>query len=548
MILTSTLVSALSGASGSLALLATAAPTGAFTTAQSYMFPLVILAITIDALIVAIWYMIGALLSSQQLKAGARAEALQVVGTAIIGGLILAFLLAFGTIYYNSVQGIPGYPTVLQQGQIYTMSQQLGCPPTPNGLPVFGTATFDTVSSLLGGPFLLPTSGSAPASHAPTPCSIVATVTDSGANIGDDGTTLAEFPLASAMVINANVMNQLGQGLNDAFIIDAYLEYLNTFTPTIAICVGGLGVCSSLPFVNFLPPIPFAPSPNLYVQWAARPLYGADQFDKPIQNISGLLYNSLVIADMQLLFEDILLYSWPWLLFAGLALRGLFFTRKLGGILIAVALSAILIYPTVLGIEYLASNNPALFPSSPSTQLTFCGSNAYSYQVNYFALPSLAGVAQDCGCYPGGGSLGEVVNNNAEDMALTTTFWWGDLANNAAGLISSFASNPAGAIGGFFYGVSTSVDTEQSFANAAQGTVEFCNYGGYTGQTSPTTGLGIFSGGEGMDFSVPQIYGVDGVAGYFLPILNILITIASMLGLSGLLGGDVQLAGLSRFV
>ena len=43
-------------------------------------------------------------------------------------------------------------------------------------------------------------------------------------------------------------------------------------------------------------------------------------------------------------------------------------------------------------------------------------------------------------------------------------------------------------------------------------------------------------------------YGIIGVASYFLPLLNLIITLSAIVGMSGLLGGNTSLEGLSRFV
>jgi hypothetical protein len=54
--------------------------------------------------------------------------------------------------------------------------------------------------------------------------------------------------------------------------------------------------------------------------------------------------------------------------------------------------------------------------------------------------------------------------------------------------------------------------------------------------------------GQQTLFDLTQAYGTIGVTAYFLPILNILLTVSFVIGLSGLLGGDTSLAGLSRLV
>jgi hypothetical protein len=53
---------------------------------------------------------------------------------------------------------------------------------------------------------------------------------------------------------------------------------------------------------------------------------------------------------------------------------------------------------------------------------------------------------------------------------------------------------------------------------------------------------------EAMLFSLVNSYGMYGINAYFLPILDLLITISAIIGLSGLLGGDTELAGLSKLI
>lgn len=43
-------------------------------------------------------------------------------------------------------------------------------------------------------------------------------------------------------------------------------------------------------------------------------------------------------------------------------------------------------------------------------------------------------------------------------------------------------------------------------------------------------------------------YGIMGVTSYFLPIINLVMTLSAIIGMSGLLGGDTTLEGLSRFI
>ncbi len=48
--------------------------------------------------------------------------------------------------------------------------------------------------------------------------------------------------------------------------------------------------------------------------------------------------------------------------------------------------------------------------------------------------------------------------------------------------------------------------------------------------------------------AILHVYGIDSVIGFILPILNLLIIITSIMGLSSLFGGNTSLLGLSRLL
>ena len=45
-----------------------------------------------------------------------------------------------------------------------------------------------------------------------------------------------------------------------------------------------------------------------------------------------------------------------------------------------------------------------------------------------------------------------------------------------------------------------------------------------------------------------QSFGIIGITAYLLPVLNLVITLSAILGLSGLLGGDTSLAGIAKLL
>ncbi|MCL5430046.1 MAG: hypothetical protein M1504_01045 [Candidatus Marsarchaeota archaeon] len=505
-----------------------------FSAISANFMALVVIAILIDASIAAIWYMIGVLINNQTVKRGARGEAVQVIGTSIIAGAILMVLMIFGLIYFNSVTqvGVAGATgTVLSPG---TMSSI--CANLEKSAEVQFAASAVTVE------------GSNPNTGQQTPsvCDIINGVKSyqSSGGTGDvTNTLLMDYPLATTGVIMANLTNQVGTEINDTFVIDDYLGVLKDLKVTYGLCFQDpeTASCSAFPFFG-VPPIPFTEDYIAYYKIAWQPLAGLDMVTKSLGTMSTMFYLSLNSFLAQLLFIDIFIFVWPYLLFIGLVLRGFFFLRKLGGLFIAIAIGVVLFYPAIVSMEYLTSYNTAELPVS--YPIGFCGvTSPYSYQLNFFNLPSIQGVAQDCGCWPSLGTLGSV---SALWAGLNTPYFWGsDLVKTISDWVTGNAGNAQGAasqVGTFSIPL-----IGGGFASAlAFGGIPVCNPGGYTPPSS--TGGGYGGGGEGFAFSLSQVYGIVGVSSYFLPIINIIITLAAILGLSGLLGGDVQLAGLSRLV
>ena len=58
---------------------------------------------------------------------------------------------------------------------------------------------------------------------------------------------------------------------------------------------------------------------------------------------------------------------------------------------------------------------------------------------------------------------------------------------------------------------------------------------------TPTAAMNTFN-------AMIQAFGVMGVSAYLLPVLNLVITLSAILGVSGLLGGDTSLAGISKLL
>jgi hypothetical protein len=55
-------------------------------------------------------------------------------------------------------------------------------------------------------------------------------------------------------------------------------------------------------------------------------------------------------------------------------------------------------------------------------------------------------------------------------------------------------------------------------------------------------------GALATNLEMMNAYGIVGVTSYFIPIINLIMTLSAIIGLSGLMGGNTSLEGLSRFV
>ncbi len=242
----------------------------------------------------------------------------------------------------------------------------------------------------------------------------------------------------------------------------------------------------------------------------------------------------------QFLFLIISLFAWPWLIFGGLVLRSTLFTRKIGGLLIATGIGMILIFPAVFSLEYLGLGNgiSGLISSSSgscisgnpngcigydygfntisSNEITFIPSNGvdqYStsnpvqdpYNLNFFVEPKINAIAAYYECWP-----------SRNNLVLAESLDTIELMIPGASLIEAAGSAIEGVVG--------YPPTLALYPNCA-----------------PNNLLLLFN-------KLLETYGIIGVTSFFLPIINLFIVISAIIGLSGLFGGDTNLAGLSKLI
>ena len=525
-------------------LLATTGPTNYNATASSVL-PIVFAALLLDAAIVVIWYFAGVVLNNNKVRESAKGEYYQFIGTVVIAMLILWAMTTMSSLFYSILSST----NLLSPAAITTMC---------------GNLEANSPINIIGGSNSLLSGATANGNTLTGFCQVLG---------GSSLTEKIDYPLASTSVIIANLTNQTATNLNSAFIFDAWLGFLSKLSPTFGFCFGlpeiAFDQCVLQGTTTSGPP----PSPTgvggaitsgisavqntkIEIDVSFQPYSGYSLLLTGLNTIGALLTTSLESFVAQLMMLSIFLYIWPFLLFGGLLLRSTFFTRKLGGLLIAVALGVIIIFPLLFSLEYLVLSNVQfvnptattlynvqnpLSTVSPGVNTTY-GFNAVTplpantidlnsnYVVNFFVEPSIEAIAMKYNCWPqisGNSAAGAIIVNPvlgatalyAQDKNPLTTSEVSDLI---------YLALPGGA-------VSAAVQIIQSVYDG-----HLTSY--YLPAFCPVNGaLPAF-------LSIINAYGIIGVISYFIPIINLIITMTAIIGLSGLMGGNVSLEGLSRFV
>ncbi len=492
--------------------------------AQTNLAEFIVVALLIDAIIVAVWYMIGYVMNDQKIKANARGEFIQLIGTSIIVAVVVGALAFFASLYMSSFSASGLSPQAMYQ--------------------TCNTISAGSQLTLFSGNFIAGTSYSSRSTKAPSnplpPYNLLfGTSSFPGIcnMVYDPSTSFTgqiDYPLATSAVLIANLTNQTLTNLNALFTIDTYMGFLDSFTPFVEpVCWSNLEACL----------LPGAGTINFDLKISFQPYAGYDmifQSYSPLGDLLSLAFESYVA---QFVFIIALLFIWPYMLFVGIVLRATPFTRAIGGLFIAIAIGAVVFMPIIYGLEYVnlcpgvpyyisTPSGPVLSqpsgcqqvaPSqsgSPPPSFTF-NSFAYGYNgitqipenspttgnyydINFFVMPNMTYIATSTAatggsCWPTGGIIGaELI---AIGYSLTPAY-----AGEAL-MSSSPASLPS-----------------------------------LPGQScSQQSAIALL-------YNLFDAYGVVGVSAYFMPIINILVVISAVIGLSGLLGGDTELAGLAKLV
>jgi len=509
------MVAFLPGALSFIPLLSAVLPS--FPVIQTNLFSLVMAALLVDAAIVSIWYIAGAILNNNKVKGSAKGELEQFFGTALMLAIITGVVLIFGFVYSASTTSV-NLPSGSTPGTI--IGQQFMSDICQSTLT---NSQYDFIATLT----------------APICINVIEVNLAGKPGKPSDPTLYADLPLATTGVIYADLAQQVADNLNSAFIVDSYLQFLTGLKPNAALCFE----VPDTPSCLF--PTPGTSNFLIKVLVTGAPLAGLNLITQSMGTFSTITYVSLVIFVVQLIFILIFLYTWPYLMFFGFVLRATPFTRKVGGLLIAIAIGGILFYPTIVSMEYLASYNTSYTSGFYQNNVAFCNNGQYTYNENFFQLPSIQGIAQDCNSWPTLGLLPtEALDTIIVSLPTYVAFTFIDGFINALGQIFYDIFTANFNFGGWIQDIINGAQQGLSGPYSYQNMFAYLNMFGLPsgGPNTPT------SGAEGMLFGILQEYGIIGVSSYFLPILNLLITLSAIRGLSGVLGGDTSMAGLSRLI
>ena len=445
------------------------------------------LAILIGIFIVSFIYFAGSLLNSSSIKEAAINELGQLIGTVIIAVIIIAIVEFFGSASVTALTA----NTV--GGNIMQICQQLSN-------DQFNLVNSNSITS--------PTNTICAATN-----SIYSNIQNGGGS--SIGTALfADYDLMASYIIVANLTSQMAQNLNALYQYENYIGFLAKLTPVTTYCESATPVPPLLEAMCIIPYDPRA----LSVSVSFTPYKGYTILREISKSIETEGYMIFEIYLIELLSIITFIYAWPYLLAAGIILKASMFTRRVGGMLIGIVIGGLIIFPIIFLMEYAALNNATLGPigASPNTIPIFTMNGVLpngetivynSNAINFFVFPNATNIVKYYGCYPYGGNI------YLSELGISAYFMI-----PGVGLYNLLAYGLGGAVTGSLPNIPLTVVSCQ-----------------------PQNALTLI-------FHFADLYGIIGVTGYILPIINILILFSAIKGISQLMGGDTNLLGLGRLV
>ncbi len=498
--------------------------------------PVVVIGLVLSFVMIGIYYMVGYLFNNRTIRAGATTEFGKLIGIAIVVMLIIWIFYVFGSaIQFTSSAG---------QTQITNVCNQLSN----------SEINFLSTNNLIS-----------PMPPGATICNDI---------IDPSSTTNAltrniDYGLGSVYVIEDNLTNQSVTSLNAVYMFSSMLAFLRGYKVNNAVC---------FPVECLIPDVPSVF--NLNIQ--SSPFSGyqiANTVPGALNTEANIIFYFLLF---QLVLIMLMLLLWPYLLAAGLIFETNMFTRRIGGFLIAMVISSMLVYPTIFLFEYTSLNNignlqPYGASSIPSIalcgaplggtvyvtpQLTgnantgvFCYTEAKQLPLSYIYKATLPDqytnmVPNIYSKYPPNTIVPACPTKNAEGLCFFQKNLNFYVFPNIPEILNLYFTWPAGGNLLSFEAIFIvpGVSTLTSIANAIASFTSLLS-GNFIGSfpsfsyyyVNPTHTVAAI-------IALINVYAIEAVTGFILPIFNILILISSILEISKLLGGEGSVLGLSKFI
>jgi hypothetical protein len=473
--------------------------------------PIIMIGIFVSAMIPIVMYALATLINNGRLKQMAIGEFAQVVGTAVIIVIIISALNFYGSaIYQSDTQLAQSVSNICSSAQLGTSPLYL----TNSQLQIAGASNPGPTATI---------------------CSGIINPASSGSS---DITTNINYGLAATYAIAANITSQSAININALNIFENWYGTLSALVVTENICYPA--TCAANPAIAPAGPAVF----NATYSYSPFNLYGKIRGGTLLIGSEAQLVTYLGV--IELIAIIIMLFGWPYLLAAGIILRSSFMTRRAGGLILSVVIVGLFLYPMLTLFEYAAlanANNP-LSPIgippviqganpynsmlltglpiqtsssstiSPTGEVTVVGQAPIDYDsqfINFYVYPRLDYILNNNGCWP---PYGSVTYGEAEVA--------GSYLIPGVGLILA---------------AKDFLTTLPTFGGIPSPGLTFL--GGFS--CTPENILTSI-------FNISNMYGIIFVSSVLLNIMNLLILLSSIKGISSLLGGDTSLLGLGRLL
>ena len=529
----------------SLAYSAAPVPIATSYSAFTNWVPVIFAASLLAVLLAGVYYLIGYLLNNNRIRASAISELEQAGGSVLLVVLIIGVLYLVGTSTSVSFTGILGnhvsdFSNICNNYLSGAQVSMLNSNKFDNGLPEPTTAVCQNLIGA-GGPKV---------------------------GAADQITTNIDFGLAATYVVIANMTNESIGELNSLYNFESLIFFLRNLNPFIGECFPATCVDPLAPTVE-----------NLQLMYKPYGGYVLHRTIMPMIVTQAILSNYMMI--LELIIVLMLLLFWPYLLGAGILLRTVPFTRRAGGLIIAATVVGVLILPTLFLIEYSALSNLHNQPFIGSSQIpgmALCGfgatgqSNGANILYCYTSATQLKTSYIYKGVQPSGfkptmnaclsmptSSMGNPFNKQPPCYVMMNLSLYA--FPNAANLISFYSCYPNGSsilptemtiltatlVSNALLPVTALLSLfVNNFSIGSNGLIDFF-FSGPTGNVTCISQVAPHNIVAAIT-SLINMYGIIAVAGFILPILNALIMLSAMTGLSSLIGGETTIIGLSRFL